>query len=292
MEKVLINKLILGTVQMGLAYGVNNSAGKINLDDSLEILEFAFEQGIEILDTAEAYGNAHAIIGTFHEKNPNRKFKIITKLPNQINTTIVEKVDAYLNELKVDRLHALLFHSFSSYLDNIDSISILKKLKLDKKIDNLGVSVYTNAEIEAVILNKDINIIQLPFNLFDNSNLRGELLEKIKASGKTVHTRSAVLQGLFFKDSQEQNAIVQQLKTEMNLIAAISKTENISIAALALRYCLQQNTIDNVLIGVDSLNQLRDNIKALNYSITPETIARINTIKVKNIAVLNPSLWK
>jgi aryl-alcohol dehydrogenase-like predicted oxidoreductase len=100
------------------------------------------------------------------------------------------------------------------------------------------------------------------------------------------------LQGLFFKDSQEQNAIVQQLKTEMNLIAAISKKENASIVELALSYCLQQNTIDNVLIGVDSLNQLRDNIKALNYSITPETIARINTIKVKNIAVLNPSLWK
>lgn len=286
------NKLILGTVQMGVPYGINNTTGKISLDNSLEILNYAFKNGIEILDSAEAYGNAHAVIGAFHEKYPAKRFEIITKLPNQLEEDIVEKVDSYLNELKVNQLHALLFHSFSSYQNNKNNFDGLRTLKLNKKIKNIGVSVYTNVEMEEVLLNDEIDIIQLPFNLFDNTNLREEILEKAKSKGKTIHTRSALLQGLFFKNANEENKTVQSLKTELILLSDISKKHNISISELALSYCADQNTIDNVLIGVDSINQLKDNIQSVNYKIKTEVIDEINSIHVKNLDLLNPSLWK
>jgi len=285
-------KLILGTVQFGLNYGINNTNGKVSLQDGLKILECAFDNGIEILDSAEAYGNAHEVIGMFHNENPNKIFKVITKLPNQINDDILEKVDGYLKELNVTQLETLMFHSYKSYKDNIDNFDVLKRLKSEKKIKSLGVSVYTNDEIESVILNQNIDIIQLPFNLFDNINLRNDILEKAKSKGKIIHTRSALLQGLFFKDKNDSNEIVQNLKNELTLLSRISKRDNASISELALSYCLQQKTIDNVLIGVDSLNQLLDNIDTVNYSLKQKTIASINTIKVKNIDFLNPSLWK
>ena len=292
MPKILNSRLILGTVQMGLSYGINNTTGKVLLEDSLEILEYAFENGIKTLDTAEVYGNAHEVIGIFHDKHPNKKFKVITKLPNQINSNIIEKVEGYLNDLNVDQLDTLLFHSFSSYSENIERFDILKKLKSEKKIKNLGVSVYTNDDIEKVLLNDDVDIIQLPFNLFDNVNLRNDILQKIKSKGKTVHTRSALLQGLFFKDSNNQNDVVQKLRNELILLSEISKNNKASISELALSYCLQQSTIDNVLIGVDSINQLMDNIKSVNYKIDSKTVDKINTIKVQNLDLLNPSLWK
>ena len=288
---MLNKKLILGTVQMGLPYGISNTRGKISLDDSLAILEYAYNKGIEILDSAEAYGNAHQVIGLFHKKYPTKIFKIITKLPNQLDVNIEEKVVEYLNELGVDQLHAILFHSFSSYKENINNFDVLKKLKLDKKIKYIGVSVYTNEEVEEVTSNEDIDIIQLPFNLFDNINLRGELLEKAKSKGKAIHTRSALLQGLFFKDTNDQNETVRSLKTELVILADITKKYNTTISQLALSYCLQQNTIDNVLIGVDSINQLKDNIRSVNYRIKPEATNEINKIKVKNLELLNPSLW-
>lgn len=291
MSKTLNKKLILGTVQMGLSYGINNSTGKISIEDSFKILKYAFKNGIRTLDTAEAYGNSHEVIGTFHRKNPNRKFKIITKLPNQINNNIVEKVESYLNDLYVNQIDTLLFHSFSSYSDNIESFEILKKLKSDRKIKNLGVSVYTNDEIEKVLLNDEVDIIQFPFNIFDNANLRKDILQKIKSKRKIVHTRSALLQGLFFKDIDDQNDIVQKLKNELILLSEISKNNKVSISELALSYCLQQSDIDNVLIGVDSMSQLIDNIKSVKYKIDSKTIAKINTIKVRNLDLLNPSLW-
>ena len=205
---------------------------------------------------------------------------------------IEEKVDKYLKDLNVYQLHALLFHSYSSYKNNNNNLDVLRKLKLDKKIKYLGVSVYTNEEIEEVILNDEIEIIQLPFNLFDNNSLRGEILKKAKDKGKIIHTRSVLLQGLFFKDINDDNDTVRELKNELIILKDLCKKENASVSELALSYCLHEKTIDNVLIGIDSINQLIDNIKAIDFKIKAETIVKINTINVKNINLLNPSLWK
>jgi aryl-alcohol dehydrogenase-like predicted oxidoreductase len=291
MLKTSNNKLILGTVQMGLPYGINNTKGKISLEESIEILEYAQEKGIEILDSAEAYGNAHQVIGEYHRINPEKKFKVISKLPNQLDSEIGRKVDAYLAELRIGQLYAILFHSFTSYIQNKDNFDELIRIKRENKIKHIGVSVYTNEEIEQVLLNQEIDIIQLPFNLFDNINLRGKILEKAKYKGKTIHTRSALLQGLFFKDPKEQNEIVQKLKKEMILLAEISKKHSISTSELALSYCMSQEMINNVLIGIDSLDQLKENIESANYKIKSDIINDINSIYVSNPDDLNPSLW-
>lgn len=288
----LNSKIILGTVQMGLPYGVNNTNGQVSLDESMRILNFAFDNGIKILDTAESYGNAHKVIGIFHKKNPNKKFKVITKILDKIDGIVVKKLDGYLNELNVFELDTLMFHSYSSYKNNIKNFDVLKNLKLEKKIKNIGVSVYTNDEVDSVISNKHVDIIQLPFNLFDNINLRQDVIEKAKSNGKIVHTRSSLLQGLFFKDKDDINYEVQKLNKEFNLLSDISKRRNASILELALSYCLQQKLIDNVILGVDSLEQLIDNLDSLNYKIEQKTIDEINTIVVKELDLLNPSLWK
>ncbi|MGB3608056.1 MAG: aldo/keto reductase [Psychroserpens sp.] len=291
MSKILNNKLILGTVQMGVAYGINNTIGKVTLENSHAILEYAFDHGIQILDSAEAYGNAHDVIGSFHKNNPKKTFEVITKLPHQFDADINDKVNTYLRQLHVDQLHALLFHSFGSYKANQDNFKVLTRLKASGKIKHIGVSVYTNEEIEEVLLNDAVDIIQLPFNLFDNSNLRGEILAKAKAKGKTIHTRSALLQGLFFKDINADHKIVQQLKTELTQIAHISETNKLPLAQLALNYCLQQPSIDNVLIGVESKEQLEINIEALRHTLSNDDMQAINEITVKDVNLLNPSLW-
>ena len=75
----MLSKLILGTVQLGLNYGVNNSSGKPTLDTAFNILNLAYESGIRTFDTAEAYGDSQEVIGRYIKQFPNKKFKIITK---------------------------------------------------------------------------------------------------------------------------------------------------------------------------------------------------------------------
>ena len=286
------NKLILGTVQFGLKYGINNTIGKLKKDEVLSLMKVAYNSGIRILDTAEAYGNAHQLIGDFHNKNDNLKFKIITKFPHKIKLSLIgTKIIEYLDLLHVKTLEVIMFHSFESFQSNYKALNSLNKLKSNDLINNVGVSVYTNAQLES-LLNEDlITVVQLPFNLLDNSNVRGDLINRLKEKGKIIHTRTAFLQGLFFKNTNDKNPIVQQLKTELELLNQISIGSNCSMEELALSYCINQKKIDNVIIGVDSISQLIANIKASGYQIKENALKTINGIVVKDLELLNPSLW-
>lgn len=288
----MIQKVILGTVQMGLAYGINNSKGKISFKNSCEILLKAFELGISTLDTAEVYGNAHHVIGEFHKLNSKIKFDIITKVPHDLNFNLIEeKVKTYIEHLNVDCLEVLMFHSFDSYNNNPQIIDTLNRIKSQGLIKNIGVSIYTNNQMEALLFDDAITVVQLPFNLLDNESVRGELIQKLKDAGKIVHTRSAFLQGLFFKESSDKNEVFQKLSSQLIEIRRIANDQNISISSLALGYCLQQKNIDQVLIGVDSISQLINNIESTNYTINQEVVNKINALKVENLDLLNPSLW-
>lgn len=285
-------KLILGTVQMGLDYGINNNSGKISFEESHQILLKAHFSGITTLDTAEVYGHAHQVIGAFHKNNPNHKFNIVTKVPHSIKENTIEiKIKRYLKDLEVNCLEILMFHSFDSFKNNLGAIDSLLELKSKGLINKIGVSVYTNDQME-YLLNKDsITVVQLPFNLLDNSNVRGDLIKELKTKGKIIHTRSVFLQGLFFKNVSDRNSIVQKLYSELEILNQIALKSNCSMEELALSYCLHQKNIDNVIIGVDSVDHLNTNLKASLYKIEEETIQKIDSIMIKDLDLLNPSLW-
>jgi aryl-alcohol dehydrogenase-like predicted oxidoreductase len=281
------DKLILGTVQFGLNYGINNTKGKPEKEKVYQILSYAYESGIKYLDTAELYGNAHDLIGEFHKTYPKKKFEIITKFPHEFGSTLEDKINTYLDQLGVNHLHAILFHCFESY------VSHSKELKGKiKNVDKIGVSVYTNEQMELVINDINIDIIQIPFNLFDNINHRGNVLLKAKQKNKIIHTRSAFLQGLFFMKKDNKNKIRVKLEKELEIISNICSKYSISVGSLALNYCLNQPSIDGVLIGVDSLSQLEENISYSNSGISDLYINDINEIKIEDAEILNPSLWK
>lgn len=286
-----IDKLILGTVQFGLKYGINNNSQKPNQYEVNEILLHAHQSGIRSLDTAEAYGDAHEVIGRFHRDYPSNIFNIITKLPADIEGVEQGKIEKYLCELNVGKLKGIMFHSYDTYKKNAPIISMLNSYKAEGKVDSVGVSIYTNKEMEDVISDDRIDLIQLPFNLFDNANLRGEIINKAKDKGKTIHTRSVFLQGLFFTSLLKDNPIIKALIEELKYIHKFSEQINISLQKLALNYCLQQKGIDQVLIGVDNLKQLKQNLIDANYGLSVEHMDSINKILIKNINLLNPSLW-
>ena len=292
MSKISSNKLILGTVQFGLDYGINNKLGKPNFKQSCEILSKAFDNGITTLDTAEAYGDAHNIIGGFHNINPSKKFDIITKIPHGSDlTNIYQKVCNYLKDLNVDCIDTLMFHSFDTYIKSLNDFKLVSKLIDNNLVNKIGVSVYNNSQIEKLLDNEKIKVVQLPFNLFDNTNRRGEYIKKLKEAGKITHTRSAFLQGIFFKNPMDFNFIVRKLSNELTFLNQLSDKYNVPIGSFALNYCLSQKDIDQVIIGTDSINQLEQNIEFTKLDLEDSLLEEINSIFIKNEKLLNPSLW-
>jgi aryl-alcohol dehydrogenase-like predicted oxidoreductase len=289
----MMSKLILGTAQFGMSYGINNLLGKPDSDEVFKVLLTAYNNGIRKLDTAEVYGNAHELIGEFHSKYPEYKYDVITKITFGENNSVRNKVLKIIKYLRVDFLHTIMFHSYDSYckLSENDKIE-LNYLKKNNFIKHIGVSLYHNSEIESVISDCLIDIIQMPYNLLDNKNQRGNIIDKIKMTEKKIHTRSAFLQGLLLMDSNTQSKIYNKFKSEISFLNEISKNLGIKLSHLALSYCVDNLNIDNVIVGVDSCDHLNEIIEFEKKSrLSLEVHSSINNIKVNNNDFLLPINW-
>lgn len=287
------SKLILGTVQFGLDYGVNNNAGKPSKENIKSILDSAYNSGIQLLDTAEAYGDSQNKIGEYHNNSTN-KFNVITKFSSNnegLSLNIVERVYNNLKILDVDKLYCYMFHSFDDFNKYFEKYrKDLLILKRDGIINNIGVSLYSNDELESVLKFNQITLVQLPFNLLDNNNKRGNIIKKAKAKGIEIHTRSAFLQGLFFKNTSEFTVKIKPLEPYLNLLNDLCD-EDYKMNDLALNYVCNQKNIDKVLIGVDNVQQLASNMLSEKKMITKELTNNIEVIDVKETKLLNPSNW-
>jgi uncharacterized protein len=284
-------RFILGTVQLGLPYGVNNNGSKLSEDAAFEILDAAFANKVHILDTADAYGDAQYIIGKYI-KSTGRNFLINTKFKVHGDVSITKQLEHSLHQLNSNTVHTYFYHRFEEMIDvpsSLQELSILKEKGLIKKI---GVSIYTNDEFIACIESSIIDVIQLPFNLLDNFGRRGELLKEAKQRGKEIQVRSVFLQGLFFKNPDSFSEILQPLKQPISCLQKLAIDKNVSMHDLALSYALVKNEIDYIIIGVDSVQQLQYNLKASTGILDNELEHMIDSIKVQKEELLYPYNWK
>jgi len=284
------SKLILGTVQFGIPYGINNSMGLLNEQGVTKILAKGHSAGILTLDTAAAYGEAEKRIGNFHQES-NKNFKVITKFNKDKSISWNDSIEHSLKNLIVEKVETIMFHSYEAYNENSSKIAEIISEGKGKFFDNIGVSVYTNQELKNLIEDQNIDVVQLPFNLLDNHSARSELLLKLKSKGKIIHTRSCFLQGLFFKDLNNLPTILLPLKYELHKIQKLANEYSISVGQMALNYVLQKEYVDGVLIGVDSLQQLDQNLSYANDKIPEELSQKIDKLSVGHPHLLNPSTW-
>ena len=94
----MLDKVILGTAQLGMNYGINNY-GRLSKDRVYEILNYAYDNDIRLLDTAEVYGNALQLIGSFLKANPQKRFQIISNV-SQIIELFIKAIKFILNTIK------------------------------------------------------------------------------------------------------------------------------------------------------------------------------------------------
>lgn len=286
--KKMNSRLILGTVQMGIDYGINNNLGKISSNEIFKILDEAYNNGIEILDTAEAYGSAMSEIGEFQNKS-NKYFKIINKF-NGDHINLSDKLKTGIEILNVKNYYGYLFHNISD-LEDSKNINELLKEKSNGRILKIGVSIYTNEEFEKAISIPEIDIIQFPFNLLDNSKKRLKLIQKAKSENKELHIRSIFLQGLIYKSIDDLPLKLLPLKPYLLKIKDIANRYNITVNEMALQYALSFDEIDYILIGVDSIEHLKNNLNFIKNKISTELKEEISSIDVKEESLLYPMNW-
>jgi len=283
------SKFILGTVQFGLDYGINNTVGKPTEIQVYEMLDYAASHGIEILDTADAYGNATELLGKYNRMNTNR-FRINTKFKCN-NESLEAQLSETLELLNTNSINTYFYHSFLDFEQHPELLTFLVDLKKKKRIEKIGMSVYDNNEFRVAINISEIDVIQFPFNLLDNRSQRGEYMKLAKEKSKELQVRSIFLQGLFFKSFDDLPPKLTALKPYLKNISDLLIKNNLTIQQLALSYAMQQPEIDHIIIGVDSLEQLRHNLNLGRQKISPEILESIDQIKVLETELLYPKNW-
>lgn len=280
-----IGKIVLGTAQFGLNYGINNSDGRVSRNEAKKILTLCQQIGIQDLDTAVAYGSSEELLGELLDAYFDvEDFRITTKFKYERGLSLETLVENSLNRLKRNNIESQLFHSLTDWLH-------YKSENKPPEISKWGVSVYSSEELSTVLDDSTIKVIQCPFNLLDNHSKRGESLRMAKEKGVEIQVRSAFLQGLFFMDRDSLPLSLIELKDPLEELDRICYENKITMSELALGYCLSKDYVDKVVIGVDSLNQLKLNIEAIKTPLPKIIIDEIDKITVKNQMLLNPTNW-
>lgn len=311
---VPVNKLVLGTAQLGMNYGINNLEGQPNIKESERIIKFAISNGIEYLDTAREYGNSENVIGKSLKGGWVNRVKVITKLsalaalsdfPDKVDKNVINAfVDKsiyeslfYLNQEKID---VLLLHRFQ-HLTRWDS-SVWERLvyhKQQSRVISLGVSVQSPEELIEVLKIKNIEYIQLPFNILDNrwANAINEILKEKQERSLQIHVRSVYLQGLLLSDDTQKwrKAGVANhniISTWLNdLVITLDRN---SVADLCVAYINSIEWVDGLVIGMETVEQFKENVKLIsNVKLDSNQIAKIESSRLEvPESLLNPAKWK
>ena len=281
-------KLILGTANFGTQYGIANDTKKISLNEINKILTLS-KNKVKYLDTASNYKNAEKIIGS----NANKKnFKIITKLPEIGNK--ISSIDNFVlkssKNLKSKQLHTVMVHSINDLRSKnlIKILSSLNRLKKQKKIKKIGVSVYSENNLLKIIDSSPIDIVQLPASIFDTRFLKKKILNRLKKKKIKIFVRSIFLQGVIFLTDYKLQQKFKKLSKQIIKFKNDFNENKTNMIRYCVNFLYSFKEIDGIIFGVNSAENLRD---IFNCKLSKNLKFDKNKYSIKNKKMLIPYNW-
>lgn len=295
-------QLCLGTVQFGLDYGIIGQK-KPTLEYAVQCLDYATQNGISAIDTATAYGTAEEVTGAFLAKKtvPRDKLFVSTKFlpnilddcpPERFEQVIRENLQHSLQTLHLDYVDAYLLHSarYAFRPDILEALSAMQKEGLARKV---GVSVYEPEEAMACYASPYVDFVQAPYSVFDHRMKESGALEQAKSGGCELHTRSAFIQGLILLDEDQVPPYLEKAKPIVRKIKCICDETGISRILLAMAYVKREQSVSHLVFGVDSLEQLKEDIRLFEQELPQKLLEQIDTeFAGIDAEIVMPSLWK
>ncbi len=279
-------KLILGTAQFGIKYGVNKlKIKKLEINNIKRVLK---KNSLKEFDTAMNYGNSEKIIGNF-----NIKRKVITKIklplnkPKDLKKWFTKKINNTLKNLKAKSLYGLLIHDTSDITSkNKEFLNILLDFQKRNFITKIGISVYEVDEIRRILKFWKPEIIQMPINIFDHRFINNNFLVKLKKLNIELHARSCFLQGMLL----EKKIRIGNNKSKKIFYSFVNWCENKKISRLeaCIHFVKKIKQIDCLVVGVDNSSHLQEIISSFNKNLISIPDNFMNNDK----NLIDPRKWK
>jgi aryl-alcohol dehydrogenase-like predicted oxidoreductase len=306
---VKVSVLCLGCMMFG---------GRTGPEDSYAIIDHALDAGINFLDTANVYsrGRSEEVTGEALKRNGKRQRVVLaTKVhgtmadddPNMEGNSrrhIIQQCEASLRRLQTDYIDLYQIHRPQSDIPIDETLRALDDLIRAGKVRYIGTSTYGAWQVvESLWVAKELGLNrfvceQPPYNLLDR-RIERDLLPVARTYGIGIIPWSPLAGGLLtgkytrnappptdtrFADF-DSNPLLQRRWTEQAFdvidgIAPIAKAKGVSISQLALAWCAHQPGVTSPIIGPRIMDQLVDNLKAVDISMTDDDRAAIDKVSV------------
>ena len=303
---IRVSPLCLGAMMFG---------GKTSPADSAAIIDRALDAGINFIDTANVYnqGRSEEAVGEALQRNGRRSQVILaTKVhgrmgddPNAMGNTrrhIIEQCEASLRRLKTDWIDLYQVHRPQPDVPIDETLRALDDLVRSGKVRYIGSSTFAAWQlVESLWVAKEYGLErfvceQPPYNLLDR-RIERELLPMAQAYGFGIIPWSPLAGGLLTgkyrrnapppEDSRYANLDANPLyRRRMNdaiwdviePLESLAREKGTTISRFALAWCIHQPGVTSPIIGPRTMEQLEDNLGALEVTITDEDRKAIDRI--------------
>ena len=312
---VKVSELCLGVMTFG--WNINEQQDANNLVDA------AIDGGINFFDTANVYsrGVSEQMLGKAFKQNGKRDSIILaTKVhgkmddedPNAWNNhrrNIIQQCDASLKRLQTDYIDLYQIHRPNSDVPIDETLRALDDLVRAGKVRYLGASTFAAWQIvESLWVSKEYGLNrficeQPPYHLLDR-RIERELIPVAQnygialipwsplaggfLTGKYRRDQSAPAGSRFEKQDQwSERHFTEAAFDVIDFLDGMASEKECTISQLSLAWCVQQPGITSPIIGPPSLDQLTDNLKALEVEITEEDRQKIDAVVPPGRAVVS-----
>ena len=284
-------KVVLGSAQFADRYGISNFKSSISRSSLIKI--FNYYEGKKIfIDTAFNYKGS---LETISKCNFN--FKINLKIDIGQNKDYQKKffnrVEHCLKLLKKKRVHSIMIHDTKNFikLKSKDKAKLIKKLNILKKnkiINKIGFSIYDIKEIDYLEKIRNIDIVQVPLNIFDQSLIYKNKLLFLKKRNIEIHARSIFLQGLIFLNISKIEKVIGKKSEKLRNFCNLYKSNDERLYH-SINFIKNCKLIDKTVIGFTSFIEFKKLINMFNKKKTKDNY---NSFIIKDKMVIRPYNWK
>lgn len=291
----MVDRLVLGTAQLGIRYGINNKTGKPDFKGALGIVKTAIDGGIFYFDTAQAYGNSEDILGRiFSQLKVGNRVKVFTKIDPHLELNrpgrLAGSVEESLRKLQIDRLEGLMLHH-EEMLDlwNEDLRFEFHTLVRQGQVRKFGVSFYSPERALKALDLDEISFIQIPANIFDQRFKDQGVLTKARELNKEVFVRSIYLQGLLLMAANDIPHLMNYARDPIKRFNDLAGRLGVTRQELALDHIRRQYPDCFVVVGAESDTQIAETVRLF------KSVKNMGDYgaEFRNIPenIVNPILW-
>ncbi|MFT5193253.1 MAG: aryl-alcohol dehydrogenase-like predicted oxidoreductase [Cellvibrionaceae bacterium] len=305
-----ISVLGLGTVALGMAYGITPQAGQAQnssdgmnpptLSEATQLIHKAIDGGITFIDTARGYGRSEEVLG--HALQGYRdKVVLASKMGihdgdgNELKGAVLRQhmqtsLEASLRLLHTDHIDLMMLHSTPD--DYSEAVGILKEFRQQGHIRAIGASTYgTEDPVRAI--ESGIDALQIAYNVLDQ-RLADVVFPLAAEKGVGIVVRSVFLKGALTPRSADLPPHLAELKAQADAVKQFGKslTPSLNQIETALRFVLSNPLVTTTLVGVRTEDELETSLGIAEKEPFPaELIRQFDRLRWDHAKLLNPGNW-